>query len=293
MYKIIEIIISCLALVMFLSCCYTPPKGSSLAYFSFYVSGPNGHDEIGVGTDIYGQFSNLYLLWPKQYDDFLNGKVINLMNTVYPLKIFLYIESAVYSGNQLLPDYNQKLAQLQSVLAPYMDRIAFLYLYDEAMVSGMSNADLATGANAVKQYFPNTKLVLTESGLPQYLNIIQVPQTVDVFGVGYGYSNIINPVTDPDYQAVWANMKSKLSAGQQIVVIAESQICPNSGLTESDVVKMAQNYYNLALSDNRTVMLLGFSWNDFPDQLTCTGASDLPGVIAKYKSIGLAITGNH
>ena len=277
MLKIILIALLTISIVT-VTACGSGAHKHPCHYFTF------GHDFDAEGVSTYGQFSNLYMLSVPSYEYFFTPEFNALMDRVKPLKVFLYLEKALFRNAQLLPEYATNLYKLKSVLAPHMDQIAFLYLIGEPMVIGISNADLKLASDAVRLQFPDSKIALIEGGYPQYLNVIEVPSSVDAFG--FDYYGVLNPDNDTEYQLQWTVMKSKLKEHQKIIVVSQAFHCPNSNLTEQEVIEMAKAYQRLFQSDNRSEVFIAFPWIAASDMTGCSTASVMPEVVNAYKDIG-------
>ena len=143
---------------------------------------------------------------------------------------------------------------------------------------------------------------MDESGFPQYLNALNVPASVDVVGIDmYG---VLDPTTDTGYQAAWKTLLSKISASQQVFVIAQAFWAPSpyETITAAQMPTVAMNYWKLALSDPHVIGIMAFEWNAplgkhfksyfsrYKSIVGGIGLGGLPDVQAEYRVAGCSIT---
>lgn len=291
-------IIALLFILLFCACSGSDnPAGSvnpasQLELYGFYT---NNHSYVlDQGFSEYSQYSNIYTFMPDVYD---KDGLISLLQQLASLGIkpVLMLENLLFEydsqGNATVnPDYGSFLNTLKQDLVPNISLIKYFYLVDEPMAHGLSNADLAMVANVVKSTFPDIPVAMVESGLPQFLDKLVVPVSVDIVGIDiYG---VENPNTDEGYQTAWKTLHSKLSASQKIVVIAQAFWCPFDPWAASDMAIVSNNYYTLARNDDKVIGILEFQWETPNNLPMCTAAKDLDAAFKNTnRTIGCKITG--
>ena len=289
MDKIIRGLTIIFILIFISSCGGGQGVTNHLKYFSMFT---RNHDS---GLDDFAPYSNLYRIGPIiNYDDFFSAQfqesVARAKN--HNLKLIIMVEKALFiqsdAGLILHPDYVNRIQAIKPILEP-LD-IAYLYLIGEPMVMRLSNADLNTASDYIKQEFPDIPIMFVESGLPQYLDNLIIPDSVKAFGIDI--YDVRNPNTDTGYKAAWHTLKSKLNCNQKIFIVSQAFICPYHAFTESDMPEVINNYYHLAKLNHDVIGIIAFTWDvTGTDIADCKGAIDLPETQAVYKKIGHEITG--
>ncbi|MFP4846027.1 hypothetical protein [Winogradskyella sp. PE311] len=210
---------------------------------------------------------------------------------------FQVIDSNSPSGSNydLRPNYEERWNTFKNTNQAILNTnyIGAFYIGEEPTWNGISFAELNQVTLLLKTDFPSVPIMIIEA-YPS-LDQLQIPELID--WVGFDRYFIKNPNEDSEFQQNWQTLKSKLtSPSQKIMIVMDSHYLDwahgnfgNINLLEMDIV--ANNYYQLAQSDEKVIGILGYFWPsgfDFPNSV---GARNMPENIKEnYSRIGKEIT---
>tara|TARA_B100001765_G_scaffold215414_1_gene187341 strand:+ start:252 stop:1169 length:918 start_codon:yes stop_codon:yes gene_type:complete len=199
------------------------------------------------------------------------------------------------SNYDLRTDYQERWNEFKTINQSILNTnyVGTFYIGEEPTWNGITFTELDAVAQLLQTEFPNIPTMIIEA-YPS-LNELQVPQTVD--WVGFDRYFIENPNTNAEFQQDWNTLKSKLSnPNQKIMVILDSHYINwahgdfgNIESTQMNIV--ADNYYELAKSDEKVIGILGYFWPNGFDIPKSIGARGMPqNVKIEYERIGREIT---
>lgn len=169
------------------------------------------------------------------------------------------------------------------------EHVAAFYLIDEPIWNGTPPEEVATAAALVDDAFPEIPITVIEA-YPVVADSV-FPEGVD--WVGFDRYLVPDPSTDPTYLAELETVRARATDDQDLVIIMDAQwfsLYERVPLSEGDMAAVARNTYELALSRDDVVAIIGYTWPgglDVPEQL---GARSLPeGVQTAHREIGDAI----
>ncbi len=289
MKKITHIIILAVAIC---STLYLNKAGADtphLKYFGYYFDRGEGSETLADYTNI--TWTNLTYSDSDVTNPVFNPAVL-LQARSQGRKVIVTLNGASFVtcawSHCTQSGWNNYAAEIQ----PYINDVAAFNISDEvdeyvrsgAIPWNDVKASLENTASIIKNTFPNTPIwsnftdwiIRGPEQLPAYHDWISFDSYGDYYNVNIDYT--------------MSRLHSKLAPGQKIVIIPQAFRSTNNvwNLTESEVVTLADQYYNLAQSDSSVVALIPYVWeNQFDSGLT--GTVSLPSVKAKYVSIGNAI----
>ncbi len=172
--------------------------------------------------------------------------------------------------------------------------LAAVYLADEPAWNGLADDQLASAAEWVQRDLPSVPSMLIEA--PPTIGDLFVPASVD--WIGFDHYAVLDPSTDPAWQADLARLRTrKTRPGQRIVIVMESQWLPiygDAGVTPEMMGGVAANYFIAASRCPDAVAMLGYTWPGGFGQADQLGARDLPASVRSvYQAIGRRLTGRH
>ncbi|NER85008.1 MAG: hypothetical protein F6K42_36975 [Leptolyngbya sp. SIO1D8] len=202
------------------------------------------------------------------------------------------------SNYDLRSDYQERWTEFKTVNQIILNDsfIGAFYIGEEPTWNGITFAELNSVSELLEMEFPNIPIMIIEA-YPSIDNL-QIPVTVD--WVGFDRYFVKNPNTNAEFQQDWNSLKSKLShPNQQIIVVLDSHYIDwahgdfgNIDLEEMDEV--ANNYYELAKSDEKVIGILGYFWPNGFDISESIGGRGMPqNVKMEYERIGREITGKN
>ena len=283
------------------------PSNSSLTYFGFalvdaYFDDPHDSEtKVNYADEVKG-FTNIAHMVLKSLTEDITDRLAVFHS--YHLKAILHVQDLFFeekSSDGIRSDYDLRSNYKENwnsfiainFLEDKLDDIGAFYLADEPYWNHISFEELNLTATLIKNTFPNVPILLIEAYA--VLDEFKVPQAVD--WIGFDQYDTIDPTTDQNYQVNWAKITDLAEKNNDsIIVIMDTQwreyYQSDAGIRPEDMSKIALNYYNLSLSNERVIGIIGYLWPggfDSPDQL---GARDLPeNVQAVYKQIGKEILG--
>lgn len=282
-----------------------------LKYFGFTLIDTHWDDPSDADTktnyaDEIDHFSNIADMLVLKPDTNLIQRTQYFANL--DLKAFLHLNELFFelkgtnspsgSNYDLRADYQIRWRTFKHVNQAILnkDYIGAFYFGEEPTWNGITFTELNTVTELLEKDFPDIPSMLIEA-YPA-IGDLQVPETVDWVGFDQYFTK--DPNINTEFQLNWAILKSKLSSPQQkIMVILDSHYIEwtHGDFGGIDILQMndvANNYYELALSDKKVIGLLGYFWPngfDFPES---TGARGMPPVVKKtYQRIGQEITGKN
>lgn len=202
------------------------------------------------------------------------------------------------SNYDLRPDFQERWNEFKSVNQSILNTnyIGAFYIGEEPTWNGITFIELNTVAQLLQIEFPNVPTMIIEA-FPS-LNDLQVPETID--WIGFDRYFVENPNTNFEFQQDWETLKTKISnQNQKIMVVLDSHYIEwahgdfgNIDLTQMGEV--ANNYYELAKSDEKVIGILGYFWPNEFDIPESIGARGMPqSVKMEYIRIGREITGKN
>lgn len=249
-------------------------------------------------------FSNIAQMCVYDYNSNITDRV-TLMNNHCVLPIvhiqsifYEFVDNSAPSGenHDLISDYESRWNTFKTANNLVLDssKIAAFYIADEPFWNGLTYSDLEIVSNLIKADFPNIPTMLIEAS--GALSMLEVP--VSVNWLGFDEYGIFDPSTNPSFLENLDLLKSKRTdPDQDIFLVIDDQWLPlygDAGYSPDTIRYMVQNYYNLAVSDDEIIGLLGYLWPgglDDPEQL---GVRNMPqSVIDKNIEIGEMIKANY
>ncbi|NEN25428.1 hypothetical protein G3O08_18210 [Cryomorpha ignava] len=124
---------------------------------------------------------------------------------------------------------------------------------------------------------------------------LQIPNSVD--WIGFDHYFIKNPKTDTHYLNELNTLKSKFSNNdQKLVIVMDTHFMSSfhndiGGIELNEMHEVANNYYELAKSEPKTIAIIGYFWPSGFDLPNSIGARNMPQSIKEnYIRIGKEIT---
>jgi len=202
------------------------------------------------------------------------------------------------SNYDLRTDYQERWIEFKTINQSILNTnyVGTFYIGEEPTWNGITFTELDAVAQLLQTEFPNIPTMIIEA-YPS-LKDLQVPQTVD--WIGFDRYFIENPNTNAEFQQDWNTLKSKISdPNQKIMIILDSHYINwahsdfgNIELTQMNIV--AENYYELAKSNEKVIGMLGYFWPNGFDIPESIGARGMPqNVKMEYERIGREITGKN
>ncbi len=278
-------------------------------YFGFalidtYWDDPNDGITKSVYNDEVHPFSNIADILVVNPTDNISARIDAMLNL--EMKPYLHISELFFeltgssgpsgSSYDLRADYQARWDQFVATndLTNNSARIQSFYLGEEPTWNDISFNELKLASDYIKSTVPNVPIMIIEAypSIPD----LEVPNSVD--WIGFDHYFIKDPMTDTGFQDELATLKSKFSsAHQRLVLVMDAHYIPAvhggfGGISQAEMKDVATNYFNLALHEESTIALIGYTWPggfDAPDML---GARQLEAETrAEYERIGKLITG--
>lgn len=283
----------------------TPVQNDQLAYFGFALvdCGFDAPNDAGGTTNYIEEvagFTNIGQMCVFSPEEKIGTRLALFRR--YGVKALLYVEEVLFEyvpqafspfGAKMVlradaeARWSKFVALNQEVLTT--ENVAVLYLADEPMWRGLSEAELVQAVQIVETMLPELPTMVIE-GYPAVKKMV-VPEALD--WIGFDRYNLFEPDTDEvwldDLARVYA---ARTRADQKIVIIASTQWVPDygsTGIQPNEMADVALRYEKIARSYPDVVALLGYVWPggfDIPEQL---GARDLPSVQEVLEEIGKRI----
>jgi len=173
------------------------------------------------------------------------------------------------------------------------DLIQSFYVGEEPTWNGISFFELKSVSDYIKLTLPTVPIMIIEAY--SILDQLQIPNSVD--WIGFDHYFIKNPISNVGYLSELNTLKSKFSNNDQKLVIIMDTHFINSlhgdfgGITLNEMNEVADNYYELAKSQPKTIAILCYFWPSGFDNPDSIGARNMPNSIKKnYIRIGKEIT---
>lgn len=173
------------------------------------------------------------------------------------------------------------------------DKIQCLYIGEEPTWNGIGYNELKSATDYVKSTLPDISIMIIEA-YPA-IDQLQIPNSVD--WVGFDRYFIKNPQTAEDFIGNLNVLKSKFSTNtQKLVLVMDAHYISQlhgtyGGIALNEMEEVANNYYALAKSEQKTIALLGYFWPSGFDNSNSIGARNMPNnVLQNYIRIGKEIT---
>ncbi|QIE58734.1 hypothetical protein G5B37_03895 [Rasiella rasia] len=202
------------------------------------------------------------------------------------------------SNYDLRTDYQERWNEFKTINQSILSTnyIGTFYIGEEPTWNGITFTELDAVARLLQTEFPNIPTMIIEA-YPS-LNDLQVPQTVD--WIGFDRYFVENPNTNFEFQQDWNTLQSKISdPNQKIMIILDSHYInwahgDFGGIELTQMDDVAENYYELAKSDEKVIGILGYFWPNGFDISESIGARGMPqNVKTEYQRIGREITGKN
>ncbi len=271
----------------------TSSTNSELKYFGFtlvdtYWDDPTDAEIKNVYIDEVASFSNiadLLVLNPEdqivsrmQAMEVLQMKAVLHLNEIF----FLRMDADAPSGNryQLRDDYQLRWDTFITTnsLIENQNLIQAFYVGEEPTWNGIPFLELQAASDYIKASIPQVPILIIEAY--PILNELQIPASVD--WIGFDHYFIKDPQTDPDFQAELTLLKSKLVLERQkLVFVMDTHFIPEihrdfAGINLEEMGTVAQNYYELAISEPKSIAILGYFWPSGFDSDEAIGARGFP-----------------
>jgi hypothetical protein len=171
--------------------------------------------------------------------------------------------------------------------------IQTFYIGEEPTWNGISFSELKSATDYVKLTLPNVPIMIIEA-YPA-VDQLQIPNSVD--WIGFDHYFIKNPKTDTDYLNELNTLKSKFSNNdQKLIIVMDTHFMSSfhndiGGIELNEMYEVANNYYELAKSEPKTIAIIGYFWPSGFDLPNSIGARNMSQSIKEnYIRIGKEIT---
>lgn len=202
------------------------------------------------------------------------------------------------SNYDLRADYQERWNEFKHINQSILNTnyIGAFYIGEEPTWNGITFSEL----NDVAQFLNTENPTISSMIIEAYpsLSDLQIPESID--WIGFNRYFVKNPNINIEFQQDWEILKSKLSnPSQKIMVIMDSHYIDwaHGDFGNIDLIQMnevANNYYDLAKSDERVIGILGYHWPNGFDIPESIGARGMPqNVKMEYERIGEEITGKN
>ena len=172
--------------------------------------------------------------------------------------------------------------------------IQCFYIGEEPTWNGINYDELKFATDFVKSTLPDVLIMIIEA-YPA-INQLQIPNSVD--WIGFDHYFIKTPQTDVSFLSNLSLLKSKFSTNtQKLVLVMDAHYISAihryfGGIELNEMGEVADNYYELAKYEQKTIALLGYFWPSGFDISGSIGARNMPNNIRQnYIRIGKEITG--
>lgn len=199
------------------------------------------------------------------------------------------------SNYDLRTDYQERWNEFKTINQSILNTnyVGTFYIGEEPTWNGITFLELDSVAQLLQAEFPSIPTMIIEA-YPS-LNNLQVPETID--WVGFDRYFVKKPNTNTEFQQDWNMLKAKLSdPSQRVMVILDSHYInwahgDFGGIELNQMEQVANNYYELAKSDEKVIGMLGYFWPNGFDISESIGARGMPqNVKMEYERIGREIT---
>lgn len=301
------------AIILLISC----DKGNQLEptinpthikYFGFtlidtYWDDPTDNQTKTNYTDEVSEFSNIADILVVNPTDNIVARMTEMNNL--EVKSVLHISEIFFEliGNSSLSgveydlrtDFQVRWNEFVSIndLQVNQNLIQTFYIGEEPTWNGISFSELKSATDYVKLTLPNVPIMIIEA-YPA-VDQLQIPNSVD--WIGFDHYFIKNPKTDTDYLNELNTLKSKFSNNdQKLVIVMDTHFMSSfhndiGGIELNEMHEVANNYYELAKSEPKTIAIIGYFWPSGFDLPNSIGARNMPqNIIENYIRIGKEIT---
>lgn len=284
----------------------TPIKSDHIKFFGFalvdtYWDDPRDNIEFTNYSHEVNSFCNLADILVVTPSDDITARVEQMhdlgMRSYFHINELFYerVDDIAPSGHNydLRADYQQRWQTFIELNADMLAHNPIWYLGEEPTWNGISADELQSAADLIKSSLPQTVIMIVEA-YPA-LDDLVVPSSVD--WVGFDRYFVADPSGDRAYGRDLAKLKSKLSTEQKIVIIMDTHHIQSihqdqASIELDEMEQVAQSYYELALSEEQVIAIIGYFWPSGFDNPSSTGARAMPtNVMQKYQEIGQRITG--
>lgn len=286
-------------------------QNSHIEYFGFtlidtYWDDPTDAESKTNYADEIHNFSNIADILVVNSNDNLSQRIQNFADL--DLKAILHLNELFFelidtnslsgSNYDLRPDYEARWNEFKAINLSILNTnsIGALYIGEEPTWNGITFTELNAVSQLLKKDFPDIPSMIIEA-YPS-LSDLQIPETID--WIGFDRYFVKNPTINGEFQKDWELLKSKISSPRQkIMVILDSHFIDwaHGDFGNIDLIDMgevADNYYELAKSDEKVVGILGYFWPNGFDIPESIGARGMPErVKSEYQRIGKEITGKN
>ncbi|MFH0805440.1 MAG: hypothetical protein ABIG88_03230, partial [Patescibacteria group bacterium] len=296
----------------------TPPNEET--YFGYAMTGMDG---IGNGNYIEEvmSFSNFITIKSTTIEkDIEKIKLVSANGA----KSAVWVDHIFFNGKfnnvgqiesiSLFPDYIERWNAYADKITPYINNISIFYPLDEPYWNGYNAINqvqpaqmkimLEQVALTIKDRFEDAKLGVI-FGYPAFNknyeayyvsernNNFEIPSNYDYVGFDFYYaasqmhSHNLNQFKE-EYNNYFSFFKSKTSSYHKIVLVPDAFYFSSAPISESEIIAVADFYYNIFKSDSSVKLFIPFLYPSIPSMI---GVRDLPLVDAKYQTIGREILG--
>lgn len=309
MYK--KTLIFASIIISFINCSSdndNPQSTNHIQHFGFslvdtYWDDPSDTDSKTNYIDEVSSFTNLAdILVIAPTDDIIDNLA---MFQSHDVNAYLHLNEIFYevvdhnapSGNRyaLRNDYEFRWNTFVSTnnLSNHLDAIQAFYIGEEPTWNGITFQDLKMVSDLLEVQFPEIPTLIIEAA--PAINDLQIPSSVD--WIGFDHYFIKNPKNDTQFLNELNLLKSKFTTTEQkLVLVMDTHFIESihSDIANTDISEMkevAQSYYELALSESKTIAIIGYFWPNGFDHPTAIGARNMPdSVQQEYVRIGKEIT---
>lgn len=171
--------------------------------------------------------------------------------------------------------------------------IQAFYIGEEPTWNGISFSELRSATDHIKSTLPDVPIMIIEA-YPA-VDQLQIPNSVD--WIGFDHYFIKDPTTNTDYLNELNTLKSKFSNDdQKLVIIMDTHFMSSfhediGGIELNEMLEVTNRYYELAISEPKTIAIIGYFWPSGFDLPNSIGARNMPQIIKQnYIRIGKQIT---
>lgn len=282
---------------------------SHIKHFGFtlidtYWDDPNDAEVKTVYNDEVHEFSNIADILVVTPTDNIIQRANDMVN--FEMKAYLHLNEIFFeqtgtvgpsgASYDLRSDYQTRwdifLATNDLVNNDHLFQA--LYIGEEPTWNDISYNELEAACNYVKNTITTIPIMIVEA-YPAIDNL-QIPTSVD--WIGFDHYFVKNPLNDTDYQNELSLLKSKFSSPEQkLVIVMDTHYIPWAhgdfgGINQDEMKTVASNYFDLAIVEEKTIAIIGYTWPGGFDSSDMLGARQLNQETRdEYERIGKLITG--
>lgn len=220
-------------------------------------------------------------------------KAILHLNEIF----FKIVGSGENSGADydLRKDYKERWDSFMTInsLTSKADQIQALYIGEEPTWNNITSSEFKQACDYAKQTLPSVPIFLVEAY--PIIDKLEIPSSVD--WVGFDRYFVKNPKNNALFLKDLATLKSKMNNEQKLVFIMDTHYIDWAhgdfgGISIEEMKGVAISYYQLAISEPKTIGILGYFWPNGFDIEGSIGARGMPqSVKNEYIRIGKEISG--